>query len=48
VPLFERQLLGEKQEQLEKQVEKLTEGLQRVSAQLELSKAEPQTVLNNH
>jgi hypothetical protein len=35
-------------EQLEKQVEKLTEGLQRVSAQLELSKAEPQTVLNNH
>ena len=36
-----------KVEQLEKQVEKLTAGLQKVSAQLELSKAAPQTVLNN-
>jgi predicted ribosome quality control (RQC) complex YloA/Tae2 family protein len=32
---------------LEKQVEALTAGLQKVSAQLELSKAAPQTVLNN-
>jgi len=32
---------------LEKQVEKLTAGLQKVSAQLELSKAAPRTVLNN-
>src|SRR4030095_1725747 len=44
---------GELQEQkatiarLEKQVAALTAGLQRVSAQLELSKAAPQTVLNN-
>jgi hypothetical protein len=36
-----------KVEQLEKQVEKLTAGLQKVSAQLELSKSEPKTVLNN-
>jgi hypothetical protein len=34
-------------EQLEKQVEALTAGLQKVSAQLETSKAAPQTVLNN-
>ena len=34
--------------QLEKQVEKLTTGLQKVSAQLELSKPAPQTVLNNY
>jgi hypothetical protein len=37
-----------KVEQLEKQVEALTVGLQKVSAQLELSKAAPQTVTNNH
>jgi hypothetical protein len=33
---------------LEKQIEALTAGLQKVSAQLELSKAAPQTVLNHH
>ena len=32
---------------LEKQVEALTAGLQKVSAQLELSKSTPRTVLNN-
>jgi hypothetical protein len=32
---------------LEKQVEKLTAGLQKVSAQLEVIKAAPRTVLNN-
>src|SRR4026208_18165 len=37
-----------KVEQLEKQVEKLTAGLQKVSAQIEVSKTAPQTVLNNH
>jgi hypothetical protein len=31
----------------QKQIEALTVGLQKVSAQLELSKPEPQTVLNN-
>ena len=31
----------------QKQIEALTAGLQKVSAQLELSKAAPQTVLNN-
>jgi hypothetical protein len=36
-----------KVEQLEKQVEALTAGLQRVSAQIELRKPAPQTVLNN-
>jgi hypothetical protein len=36
-----------KVEKLEKQVEALTMGLQKVSAQLELSKTAPQTVLNN-
>lgn len=36
-----------KVEQLEKQVAALTAGLQRVSAQLELSKSAPQTVLND-
>jgi uncharacterized coiled-coil protein SlyX len=30
------------------QIEALTAGLQKVSAQLEASKPEPQTVLNNH
>jgi uncharacterized coiled-coil protein SlyX len=34
--------------QQEKQIEALTAGLQRVSAQVELSKSAPQTVLNNH
>ena len=34
-------------QQLKKQVAELTAGLQKVSAQLELSKAAPQTVLNN-
>jgi len=37
-----------KVEQLEKQVEALTAGLQKVSAQLELSKPAPQTVSSNH
>jgi hypothetical protein len=32
----------------QKQIEALTTGLQKVSAQLELSKSAPQTVLNNH
>ena len=32
---------------LQKQIESLTAGLQKVSAQLELSKPAPQTVLNN-
>jgi hypothetical protein len=32
----------------QKQIEALTAGLQKVSAQLELSNAAPQTVLNNH
>jgi hypothetical protein len=36
-----------KVEQLEKQVEALTAGLQKVSAQLEMSNPAPQTVLNN-
>jgi len=36
-----------KVEQLEKQVAALTAGFQKVSAQLELSKSAPQTVLNN-
>ncbi len=31
----------------QKQIEALTAGLQKVSAQLELSKSAPQTVLNN-
>jgi hypothetical protein len=31
----------------QKQIEALTAGLERVSAQLELSKSAPQTVLNN-
>jgi hypothetical protein len=33
---------------LQKQIEALTAVLQKVSAQLELSKAAPQTVLNSH
>jgi len=37
-----------KVEQLEKQVEKLAAGLQKVSAQLELNKSAPRTVSNNH
>jgi hypothetical protein len=37
----------QKVQQLEKQIEKLTAGLQKVSDQLELSKPEPQTVANN-
>jgi hypothetical protein len=36
-----------KVEQLEKQVEKLAAGLQKVSAQLELRKSAPQTVSND-
>jgi len=32
---------------LQKQIEALTAGLQKVSAQLEMSKAAPQTALNN-
>ena len=34
-------------QQLKKQVAELTAGLQKVSAQLELSESAPQTVLNN-
>jgi Chaperone of endosialidase len=37
-----------KVEQLEKQVEALTAGLQKVSAQLQLGKPDTRTVLNNH
>jgi hypothetical protein len=37
-----------KVEQLEKQIEKLTAGFERVSAQLEMGKSAPQTALNNH
>ena len=33
---------------LQKQIETLTAGLQKVSAQLEVSKGAPQTVLNSH
>ena len=33
---------------LQKQVETLTAGLQKVNAQIELNNAAPQTVLNNH
>jgi len=36
----------QKVQQLEKQVEKLTTSLQKVSTQLEASKPAPQTVLN--
>jgi hypothetical protein len=32
----------------QKQIEALTAGLQRVSAQVEMSRTAPQTVLNNH
>jgi hypothetical protein len=34
--------------QQQKQIQQLTAGLQKVSAQLELSKTAPQTVLNDH
>jgi uncharacterized coiled-coil protein SlyX len=34
--------------QQQKQIEALTAGLQKVSAQIEVSKPAPQTVLNNH
>jgi hypothetical protein len=34
--------------QQQKQIEALTAGLQKVSAQLELNKPAPQTVVNNH
>jgi len=37
----------DKVQQLEKQVERLTAGLAKVSAQIEVSKPVPQTVLNN-
>ena len=36
-----------KVEQMEKQIEKLTAAVQKVSAELELSKSAPQTVLND-
>jgi hypothetical protein len=39
--------LANKIARLQKQLEALTEGLQKVSAQLELSKPAPQTVLDN-
>jgi len=35
-------------QELKKQVAELTAGLQKVSAQLQLTKPAPQTVLNNH
>jgi hypothetical protein len=35
-------------QELKKEVEALTAGLQKVSAQIEMNKAAPQTVLNNH
>ena len=38
----------QKVQELKKQVAKLTAGLQKVSAQLQLIKPAPQTVLNNH
>jgi hypothetical protein len=37
-----------KVEQMEKQVQLLTAGLEKVSAELELSRSAPQTVPNNH
>ena len=37
-----------KVEQLEKRIEALPAGLQKISAQLQLRKPEPQTVLNSH
>jgi hypothetical protein len=37
-----------KLEQMQKQIDKLTAGLQKVSAQLELTKTAPQTVVNSH
>jgi len=37
-----------KVEQMQSQIEALTESLQKVNAQLELSTSAPQTVLNNH
>jgi hypothetical protein len=36
-----------KVEQMEQQIEALTAGLQKVNAQLEVSRSAPQTVLNN-
>ena len=42
------QELGANAAQQQKQIEALTAGLQKVSAQLELSKPRQQTVLNNH
>ena len=36
-----------KVEQMQKQIETLTAGLQKVSAELEVNKAAPQNVLNN-
>ena len=41
----EQQAIIERQQ---KQIEALTAGLQKVSAQVEVSKPAPQTVLNNH
>ena len=40
--------LGSKLAAQQKQLEALTAGLQKVSAELELSKTAPQTVSNNH
>jgi hypothetical protein len=37
-----------KVEELEKQVEKLTAGLQKVSAEVEMSRPTPQVVVNKH
>ena len=36
-----------KVEQMQKQIDALTAGLQKVSAQIEVSKSAPQTVVNN-
>jgi len=41
------ELQDRKAQEQQKQIETLTAGLQKVSAQLELSKSESQTVLNN-
>jgi len=48
-PMLLNEFLKEhrKVQQLEKQVEKLTTGLQKVTDDLELSKPAPQTILNN-
>ena len=48
-PMFAQRVLKEHREvqELKKQIDALTAGLQKVSAQLELGKPAPQTVLND-